>query len=112
MPKQTQKKKDSNHVITLRSEQLPAVQASIFRRVTGGGACELYFVVKRAYTQDDGKTFKYSAKMYPRHAMAMNEVTEAAVEWIATHPEAADGPLSPSDDGQQRIAVSAPMQPQ
>lgn len=109
---QTKKKKDSNHVITLRSETLPAVQASIFRRITGGGDGELYFEIKRAFTRDDGKTFQYTAKWYPRHLAALNEVGELAVEWIAQHPEAADGPLPPSDDGQQRFAAAAPGHPQ
>lgn len=113
MPKKTSKtKKESNHVITLRSEKLPAVQASIFRRITGGGDGELYFIIKRAYTKDDGKTFLYTDRIYPRHVPAWNEVAELAAEWIASHPESADAPMPPADDGMQRIVAAAPQQQQ
>ena len=57
----TEKKKSettSEYVTTIRSDIQPAIGANIFRLIYPDKAPELYFKVKRAYTLDDGETFK------------------------------------------------------
>ena len=110
MPKQTKKKKGSNYVITLRSELCPAIAAHVFRRSTPDGHTYLDFEVNRAWKS--GNRDGYSSRFYARNCDGIKEVADMAAEWIEKNPEAADGPLAPSDDGQPRFSATAPEQQQ
>ncbi len=94
--KQNKYEKDSNYVITLRSDVVSAIHANIFCRLGSDGHAELYYKVERAYTMNGGKSWRYTTKMYPRHAEAEGEVALLAKAWIEQNPQAADGPTTAS----------------
>lgn len=106
MPKQSKKKKVSNYVITLRSELCPAIAANIFRRSTPDGHPYLDFEISRAWKS--GSREGYSTRFYARNRDGIKEVADMAADWIEKNPEAADGPISPSGDGQPRFGAASP----
>lgn len=110
MSKPSKKKKDTNYVITLRSESCPAIAANIFRRSTQDGHTYLDFEISRAWKS--GSREGYSSRFYARNRDGLREVVEMACDWIENNPQAADGPLSPSADGKPRFAAQGPAQQQ
>jgi len=111
MPSKPKKEnKQSNYVITLRSEICPAVAANVFRRSTADGHTYLDYEISRAWKS--GSRQGYSSRFYARNRDGIKEVVDLACDWIEQHPQAADGPLSPSDDGQPRFAAQAPQERQ
>lgn len=88
MPTPAKNKKESNYVITLRSEICPAIAANIFRRSTPDGHPYLDFEVSRAWKS--GNRQGYSSRFYARNRDGIKEVVDLASEWIQQNPHAAD----------------------
>ena len=111
MPKQPKSKpKESNYVITLRSEICPAIAANVFRRSTPDGHLYLDFEISRAWKS--GNREGYSSRFYARNREGIKEVADLASDWIEKNPQAADGPVSPGSDGRPRFSATAPLQRQ
>ncbi len=108
--KKPKNEKQTSYVITLRSDQCPAIAANVFRRSTPDGHTYLDFEISRAWKS--GARQGYSSRFYSRSRDGIKEVADMAADWIENNPQAADGPLSPSDDGQPRFSAAAPGQSQ
>jgi len=102
--------KESHYVITLRSEVCPAVAANVFRRSAPDGGTYLDFEISRSWKSGDRQG--YSSRFFVQNREGLKEVVDMACDWIERNPQAADGPLSPADDGQPRFGTEPPSKRQ
>lgn len=104
MSKPKKNQASSNYVTTVREG---AIAANIFRGNTPDGFTYLYFELSRSWKAQSSNREGYSKKFYGRNAEALKNVIDTASEWIAKHPEAADGQVKEVPDREQQIQQAA-----